>query len=508
MNITLIRPPAYSVGLMGAQRVPYLGVAYIAAAARENGHSVDIVDMCGEDIDRTEIIHGRYVAYGMPLLKLKERLKPSWVIGFTCMFSQDWVFHRELIAYARKLFPESIIVAGGEHVSALAEYCLDDCPQLDVCVIGEGEEVFVGLLAAISRKSDFSGVPGLVYRFDGTYKRTPRASRIKDIDKIPLPAWDLTPLENYLSRGLNYHIRRGRTIPMLATRGCPYRCTFCSNVSMWGAPWLSRNAKSVVDEMESYVQRYQADNFVFSDLTTVVSRDKIIELCNEILKRGVNVTWQLPTLRTEALDRGVLALMYKAGCREIDFAIESGSQAVLKTIDKKNDPSKMIALIKDGLAVGMNTSVNIVLGLPDEGLGDFFRSYGLAMRLALAGLHELNVFPFVPYPGSKLFQELLSEGKVKLNDDYFFNLFGYADLSQAISWSQRFSPCVLSLMRLFLLVSFYSLMFISHPCRLIQLAVNTARGVPATKLQGVLSRVFKNIGVYFSYRRRCAGENR
>src|SRR3990172_9786665 len=131
MHVTLIRPPSYSAGLMGAQLVPYLGIAYIAASAREAGHAVDIIDMCGEDIDRTDIIHNRYVAYGMPFFRLNERIKPSRVIGITSTFSQDWVFHRELIQYIRKLSPENIIVAGGEHISAVADYCLKDCPELD-----------------------------------------------------------------------------------------------------------------------------------------------------------------------------------------------------------------------------------------------------------------------------------------------------------------------------------------------------------------------------------------
>ncbi len=111
MRVTLIRPPAYSVGLMGAQLVPFLGIAYIAAAARKAGHDVDIIDMCGEDIARTQIVRDKYVAYGMFFSALEDRLKEPDVIGFTCMFSQDWVFHRELIQHVRKLSGKSIFVA-------------------------------------------------------------------------------------------------------------------------------------------------------------------------------------------------------------------------------------------------------------------------------------------------------------------------------------------------------------------------------------------------------------
>ncbi len=500
MDITLIRPPAYSVGIMGAQLVPFLGIAYIGAAAKEAGHTVDIIDMCGEDIARTEIIRTKYVAYGISFTNLKKRIKASDVFGFTCMFSQDWVFHRELINYVHSLYPESIFVAGGEHVSALPEHCLEDCPDLDVVVVGEGEEVFVKLIDVLARKDNLSEVSGLAYRSleKNTIVSTPRANRISDINKIPLPAWDLTPMENYLSRHLNYHIRRGRSIPMLATRGCPYKCTFCSNSNMWGNPWVARNPKLVVDEMEHFINRYKANNFVFSDLTTVVNRENIVNLCYEIINRKLNITWQLPTLRTEAVDYDVLRLMYEAGCRDLDFAIESGSKEVLASVNKKSNPEKIASLIKNGLKIGMNLSTNIVLGLPRERFRDFLKTYGLVMKLAIVGLQEVNVFPFIPYPGSRLFYEFLDDGKIKLNDKYFFGLFGYADLAQSVSWSEKFGPRTLGFMRLALLINFYILMFITHPGRILQLMVNMLRGVTTTKIEGVLQRVFNNIKVYFS----------
>ena len=108
-----------------------------------------------------------------------------------------------------------------------------------------------------------------------------------------------------------------------------------------------RDAKMVVDEMEYYIKKYQAENFVFSDLTAVVSKKCIVDLCQEIIDRQLNVTWQLPTLRTEAVDYEVLQLMYEAGCRELDFAIESGSKEVLNSVNKKSDPDKIFALIKN-----------------------------------------------------------------------------------------------------------------------------------------------------------------
>jgi len=500
MKVTLIRPPAYSSrGFMGAQLVPYLGVVYLGAALRIAGHDVDIVDMCGEDISRAEIVRGSFILYGMPVSALRTRLRPADVFGFTCMFSQDWPFHRELIGQVREWHPGSVFFAGGEHVSALPEYCLKDCPALDICVVGEGERVAEQLLQALQQKTPLTEVAGLVIRFPqgGAVRQTPRAPRIQDIDALPWPAWDLVPLENYLSRGYTYHIRRGRTIPILATRGCPYQCTFCSNTHMWGRSWVPRNARDIVDEMEHYIKEYHADNFVFSDLTAVIKKENIIGLCEEIIQRKIRVTWQLPTLRTEAVDRFVLERMRQAGCRDLDFAMESGSRDVLKSVRKKNDPEKMFQLIRDGLEAGMNLSTNIIIGLPQEGWKDFFQTFRMVSRLAVKGLQELNVFPFIPYPGSELFNDFLRREKLTLSDDYFLNLFGYADLSKAVSWSEHFGPRTLSVMRFLLLSHFYSLMLLTHPRRVWRLACNAFHGKTTTKLEGVLARILRNIKISF-----------
>ncbi|MCJ7616589.1 MAG: B12-binding domain-containing radical SAM protein [Desulfobacterales bacterium] len=506
MNVTLIRPPAYA-NIMGVQRVPYLGIVYIAASVRAAGHKVDVIDMCGENIDEITIIGKKNILmYGMPFSALNERLKPSMVVGFSCMFTQDWLFNRDLICYVRKLFPESILVAGGEHITAIPEYCLNDCQELDICVVGEGEEVFMQLLSVIERGGSWSEVPSIVYREKKGkgILRTPRAERIKDVNSIPWPAWDLTPMDNYLSRRMHYLIHGGRTIPMYASRGCPYKCTFCSNNNMWGNLWFGRDPKDIVKEMKFYVSHYNAENFVFNDLTFGINKKGVASLCNEIIKHNLDITWQAPCIRADALDYATLKLMSQAGCTELHFAFESGSQKVLDGINKTFQSDEMISSIKAGLAVGMNITVNIILGLPGEGYKEFFQTYFLLMKGAVIGLHEINVFPFILYPGSKLFYEVLKEGKIALNDEYLSKMLAYIDLTHAVSFSEKFSPRMLNFLRVFLLGSFYSLMFLSHPKRIVQLIVDAARGKPTTKLAAVLRRVVRNARVYFfeRYRKR------
>lgn len=494
MDITLIRPPSYSIGLMGAQLVPYLGIAYIAASAREAGYNVDIVDMCGEDIDHAEILFHKYTVYGMSISALRNRIRNKDIIGFTCMFSQDWPFHRRLIEYVRSLFPDSLLIAGGEHITALPDFSLNDCPELDICVVGEADKVLIDLIDAFESKNDISGVPSLVYRNNGI-NHTQRANRIRNIDELPYPAWDLMPIENYLSRNLNYHLQRGRTIPMLATRGCPFKCTFCSNSNMWSDPWIAREPKLIVEEMKFYIEKYKVENFVFSDLSAVIDKRHVVSFCKEIIKNRIDITFQLPTLRTEALDEDLLRLMYRAGCREIDFAIESASSSVLKNVNKNNDPKRIFILVGKALDIGFNLSSNIIIGLPKENFKEFLKTFILILKLSIKGMQELSVFPFIPYPGSKLFNEYQKNGDIKLNDKFLLNLFSYTDFSKAVSFSKNFGPRILNFLRITMLFFFYSLMFLTHPYRIFKLIKNAIQRKTSTKLENVFYRIFKNIKV-------------
>ena len=146
-------------------------------------------------------------------------------------------------------------------------------------------------------------VNGLVMRQDGKIVRTLPRGRIKAIDDIPWPAWNLVPLENYLSNGLGYGVDLGRSMPLIATRGCPYRCTFCSNPTMWTTKWIARKPNLVLDEIEHYINKYGAENIDFYDLTAIVQKEWIAEFCRLIKKRNLKFTWQLPSgTRSEAID--------------------------------------------------------------------------------------------------------------------------------------------------------------------------------------------------------------
>jgi len=313
-----------------------------------------------------------------------------------------------------------------------------------------------------------------------------------------MPAWDLIPVENYLSQKMHYLINDQRTLPLQSSRGCPYKCRFCSNEVMWGNLWSGRDSKKLVDEMEFYKKEYAVTNFVFNELTFAVTQKRIIDLCQELIKRELTVTWQVPDIRADILDFDTLALMREAGCTELHFAFETASEKVLDAVNKTNDCAKMLPLIKAGVASNINITVNIILGLPQDDFREFFKTYKFVLKAALAGLHEINVFPFMPYPGSKLFYKYVDEGKIKLNDAFFMEMQAYLNLTHAVSFSETFSPNVLRLMRIFLLSSFYFLMFLSHPLRIVEIIKNIFKGRNTTKIEVVIKRIINNNRLYFS----------
>jgi len=169
------------------------------------------------------------------------------VIGVSCMFSNAWYPTRDLLVAIRARLPQAWIVLGGEHATACASHVLETCAAVDACVLGEGEHTMLALLACLESGGEAAAVAGVAARRDGRVPRggrdlvkSLRGPRIAALDGIPRPAWDLFPIERYIAGQFNHGVVRGRTMPILASRGCPYQCTFCSSPAMWTTKWSAR----------------------------------------------------------------------------------------------------------------------------------------------------------------------------------------------------------------------------------------------------------------------------
>ena len=509
-KIVLIRPATITTAdAVGEDAAPPLGLAYIAACLRRCGHDVSVVDGLGEALDQYTPIPDlpTGLRHGLSDEELLARIDPgAEVIGVSLMFSFEWPFSRELVTKIRARFPSAFLVAGGEHITALPEYSLTDCPALDCCALGEGEGTMVDLVEALASGRDLREVSGLCLRDGAGHLRTGPRPRLRELGDVPRPAWDLVPIENYLSGGVMTGVNYGRSMPMLASRGCPYQCTFCSNPGMWGTLWRVRDPGDVFDEMCDYMDRYGATNFDFYDLTAIVRRDWIVALCRTIIASGRRLTWQLPSgTRSEAIDEEVTRLLYESGCRYVNYAPESGSEAILEKIKKKIHKGKMLASMRAAVRNGINVKANFILGFPGERLRDVWRTYRFLASLSLLGVQDVSVFPFSPYPGSELFEFVRRRGDVALGDRYFLSLSQYTDPHYTKSYCENLSPFVLRLLCLAGMGLFYLVNYARHPARLARLVRNVFfRRDPKTKLESALVRVIKKREKIREYRAAAA----
>jgi len=494
-RVTLVKPPMQVArGNHLTLACPPLGLAYLASTLRARGVEVDIVDAVGEAPAQITPIEGHrhLLRYGLTDEQVVRRIAADTrVIGVSAMFSEEWPVTREVIRAIGRAHPTAALIVGGEHASAAPELVLRECPAVMACVLGEGEETIVELVEHLEAGRSFGTVAGVVYRDGDQHRRTARRARIRAIDAIPPPAWDLVPLHQYFRHGLGYGVKRGRSVPILATRGCPFQCTFCSSPQMWTTRWAARDPDAVLAEMEDAITRYGAENFDFYDLTAIVRKDWIVAFSRRLIDRRWGITWQLPAgTRSEAIDAEVAGYLYRSGCRNIAYAPESGSPGLLRRIKKKINLDRMKESMRGAVDAGLMVKCNMIMGFPDETRAEMDETLHFCRDLARLGVHDINVTPFCPYPGSELFDDLIRSGRIPaLGDDYFRMLASYSDLTQSTSFCDHVSSRTLSFLRWSTMAQFYGASFALHPDRIARLVANLVTGKQTTRLDKALSDI-------------------
>jgi len=493
-EIVLIRPPmVLSKYSLSTSITPPLSIAYLASTLRKHGHDVQTIDALGEDVDRlTPVPNSVGLAQGMTIDDLVHRVHEEVkIIGYSSMFSCAWTYDKLIINRLRERFPKALIVAGGEHITACPEYVLRDCSALDLCVRGEGEETLLEIVNAHLEGEDPTSLNGVVCQKDGFITMNPPRARIRNIDEIPPPYWDQLPIEMYLDRGFGHGVNRGRSMPLLATRGCPFKCTFCSSPSMWTTRWEARSPQKVLNEIKEYISKYNAENFDLYDLTAIVKKKWIMEFCDLILESGLDFTWQLPSgTRSEAIDDEVVEKLWQAGCRNMHYAPESGSPTVLKRIKKQVNLPRLESSARGAIRQGFNMKIHIIFGFPKETFGEMWQTYKFGMKCAWIGIQDSSFIPYVPYPGSELYKQLLSEKKiVPMSDEYFNGLIPFSDLQHAKSYNPLLKDWHLLWARYLYFVLFYGTYYLRRPWRFFFMVSNLIRGKEESRIETSLRHI-------------------
>jgi radical SAM superfamily enzyme YgiQ (UPF0313 family) len=520
MRVQLVHPPAFlnPTALTALRPSLPLGLAYIAASLREAGHEVSIIDAVGEAPDRV-VRQGRVARLGLSIDEVVERIAPETeVVGISAMFTYQWRVVSELIHAIKRRRPDVLVVGGGEHFTGLPDESLSSSP-VDIVVLGEGEETAVELLR---RYAEFRGrstpgasagagdaadgaavrrdvgatvpgwagdMPGVAYRDAGMLVTNERRARVRDIDGIPRPAWDLFDVTGYDSRRLINGPRRGFTMPILATRGCPYRCAYCSSPNMWTTKWIARDPKLVADEIEDLMEVYGARNFPFQDLTAILKRQWVVDFCNELIARKLQITWQMPTgTRCEVVDDEVAALLLQSGGASLNFAPESGSEAVRKKVSKQMTEQSLFGAVEASVKHGLNTSVFFVLGFPGDQVDDFKETLAWARRLAKGGVEDLAVGFYFPIPGTRFYRELQERGRVTLTDELMMAPIFVHDrwLTEDRNFSEGLSARTLTYWRYRIVWAFYWRAVLCNPKRLVKVLGNFLHGREESKFDSFL----------------------
>jgi radical SAM superfamily enzyme YgiQ (UPF0313 family) len=346
MLVTLIRFALISpVGSTNNEPSPPIGLAYISAVCKANNVEVRGIDAIGQDVNKIfKIPDTKLKGNGIDIDEILKLTDPrTTIFGISTMFSHEWVYNKYCIKLIRQKFPNAKIFVGGEHVTALPEMCLRDCKEIDYICLGEGEETWSVIIKSSKKNKNFDEIDGLAYLKDNKFIKTSIRQRIKHIDKIPWPDWETFPMEPYLDNAMSFGAGSGRNMPIMASRGCPYECTFCSNPLMYGRRYYLRHIDDLINQIKFYMQKYNITGLQFYDLTAIVKKDWVIEFCKALKKENINLEWSLPSgTRSEALDREVLQALSGANLKYLVYAPESGSKKTLIDIKKKNK------IIKDG----------------------------------------------------------------------------------------------------------------------------------------------------------------
>lgn len=404
-DIILAVPPESSISI-----VPPLGLGYLASSLRKKGFEVNLLD---------------FAKQGLTVRSAAEKIikeKPRF-LGISIL-TYNYNKTKDLIRSVKKAAPEIMIIIGGAHVCALAEFSVHDSGA-DFAIAGEAEEAIFKLIKAYDSGSqeDFKNIEGLTYREGGRVRVNPGSNIVEDLDSLPFPAWDLIAPQSYRDSP-GYFFSRGNSAPIITSRGCPHQCSFCTSRVVHGEKIRYRGHKNVVDEIEMLIKDFGISEFNFCDDSFAENKSLAIAVCDEINRRRLKIHWKTPVgIRLGNIDEEILKVMKSSGCYELGFGIESYNEQVLKISRKPLDKRMISDKIKLVKSLGIETMGFFILGLPGD------TEEGIRATIDFARHSALDLLFFscaVPFPGTGMFEKIFSKKdlyKIGWNKFTFSNQF-------------------------------------------------------------------------------------
>jgi anaerobic magnesium-protoporphyrin IX monomethyl ester cyclase len=428
MDILLIDPPLFSLKNLSTRRAYCIGLTSLAAYLREEG--VDSAILSGDTL--VPISSGNSFTSLIPDW-LKKSAKDVTSLQKTSeenTNNKDFLVWQRLVSKVRQISPLAVgipyisplkavadriaglikevnpdikVIAGAFHSTFCPEDVLRN-PDVDFVVRGEGEIPLLALIREIKHDSPkWENVPGIHYRdSDGQIKSNPSVALIENLDQLPFPARDLVLDCDY--KQFNNH-------SLITNRGCPYKCTFCSDKKLWGGIVRRRSVPNVIEEIKLLKNIYDINYIDIVDGTFTYDRQYIQSFCRAMIDNEFGINWGC-TARYDNLDKELLALMKKAGCYGIYVGLESGSNKILESMVKKETVERNIEVSKMIYDSGLMQVTSVLLGVPDEEKEDIEKTIEV-MRRIKTDFFDVN--NYIPLPGTPLYDAMSVEEKQAIN---------------------------------------------------------------------------------------------
>ena len=382
LKVTLINPPQFT-----RYPQPPIGLALIAAVLEREGYQVTVLDANAMSLQPRDIA---------PLVTDAD------AVGITAM--TPTISAAISVAHHLKQANSNLImILGGVHATLLPDETLAGAPGIDIIVRGEGETTIIELLQALADKQPVDNISGISFRADGRVISTATRTSSIDMDSLPFPAYHLLPWQRYKP-----HPPHGLALPFAAvvtSRGCPYRCAYCSK-PVFGNKFRAQSPERVVEEVAYLKERFGIKEVAFYDDVFTLDKKRVHAIAEEIIRKGIRIFWTCEA-RVNLVDKELLRHMKQAGCYAIAYGIESASPEILSALHKDITLEQVEEAVRISREVGLQTIGYLMIGSPGETPETIVKTIEFAKKLKL-DFAQFSVT--TPFPGTELYDLYLQDG--------------------------------------------------------------------------------------------------
>jgi anaerobic magnesium-protoporphyrin IX monomethyl ester cyclase len=394
-----------------------VGLSYIASAIYRSSHEVNILDM---DANRI----------GFDMLEEQLRALDFDAVGFGCIVT-GYKIVKEIAQIVKKVNPAAWVIVGNSVASSVPQTLLKNT-SVDIAVIGEGDITIVEILDCLDKNGQLQEIKGICFKDKNGIKSTAARKIIPDIDTIPFPKWDLFDVQRYLEMSNKYvsepypiPLQQIRAFPVNTARGCAFNCTFCYHVFK-NTAYRYRSALNIIDEISELQKKYRVNYINFWDELTMFSIKQTEILIDMILSSGLKFYWTASCRGNlfKMKDIDLLKKMKKAGCIGLGYSLESANRNILKSMNKKLDPSDFAEQVQVLKKAGIVSWTSLVIGYPEETEETIRETFELC--------YQNDIYPssgfLLPQPGTPIYDYATQNGFITDEESYLMDMGDRQDL--------------------------------------------------------------------------------